>query len=445
MLPHLSRRPLTALAAVSATVLLTAACSSGSSTDTPAAGSGAATAAASDVSGEITVLTNRTDIVDTTFKEYAATFNETYPNVTVKFEAVKDYEGEVTTRMSTKDYGDVLLIPNTVSPADLSSFFEPLGSVDDLSQTYRFIKGEQNFDGQSYGIAITGNAQGFVYNKKVWEEAGITEMPKTPEEFLAGLTAIKDKTDAIPLYTNYKDGWPLTQWEGVRGTISADPEAANKLADTDTPWVEGSEHYVIDSLLFDAVEKGLTEDDPTTTNWEQSKADLGGGKIATMMLGSWSITQMQEKATDPADIGYMPFPIQVNNAFHSTAGGDYKNAINVNSENKDAAKAWLMWFADESGYATSQGGLAPRLDGPAPDTLKDFEAAGVEYIELAPPPVGKESLVNDIDTEAEIGLFAPDYRQRIVDAARGATDETKQQIFDELNKKWAEARASVAG
>jgi hypothetical protein len=193
------------------------------------------------------------------------------------------------------------------------------------------------------------------------------------------------------------------------------------------------------------VQKGLTEDDPTTTNWEQSKADLGSGKIATMMLGSLAITQMQEKAADPADIGYMPFPIQANNVFHSTAGGDYKNAINVNSENKDAAKAWLMWFADKSGYATSQGGLSPRLDGPVPDTLKDFEAAGVEYIELAPPPVGKESLVNDIDTEAEIGLFAPDYRQRIVDAGRGATDETKQQIFDELNKKWAEARASVAG
>jgi ABC-type glycerol-3-phosphate transport system substrate-binding protein len=443
MLPHPSRRPFAALAAVTATLLLTAACSSGSSTDTAASAPGSAPAAA-DVSGDITVLTNRTDIVDTTFQEYAAKFKEQYPNVNVKFEAIKDYEGEVTTRMNTKDYGDVLLIPNTVNPADLPTFFEPLGSVDDLAQTYRFIKGEQNYDGQSYGIAITGNAQGFVYNKKVWEEAGITEMPTTPEEFLAALTAIKEKTDAVPLYTNYKDGWPLTQFEGLRGTPSGDPEAANNLANTDTPWAEGQEHFVIDSLLFDAVEQGLTEDDPTTTNWEQSKADLASGKIATMMLGSWAITQMQEKAADKADIGYLPFPTQANGKFHSTTGGDYKNAINVNSENKAAAMAWLKWFADESGYATSQGGLSPRLDGPAPDTLKDFEAAGVEYVELAPPPAGKESLVNDIDTEAEIGLWAPDYRQRIVDAARGASKETKQQIFDELNQKWAEARANVS-
>lgn len=442
MPPHTRRKSMAAVAAFGAAIMLAAGCSSGDTTDSADTGSSVDPTA---VSGDITVLTNRTDIVDTVFKDYAAEFNKTYPNVKVTFEAVKDYEGEVVTRMSTKDYGDVLLIPNKVSQNELPSFFEPLGTVEDLSKTYRFIASEQAFEGQSYGIAITGNAQGFVYNKDVWEAAGITEPPKTPEEFLTALQAIKDKTGAVPLYTNYKDGWPLTQWEGLRGTISADPEAANKLADTDTPWASDQEHYVIDSLIFDAVKAGLTEDDPTTTNWEQSKSDLASGKIATMALGSWAITQIQEKAADAATIGYMPFPTQVDGKFHSTASGDYKNAINVNSANKDAAKAWLYWFADKSGYATSQGGLSPRLDGAAPDTLKDFETMGVEYVELAPAAAGRESLVNDIDTESEIGLWSPNYRQRIVDAARGATSETKEQIFDELNQKWAAARASVAG
>ena len=52
--------------------------------------------------------------------------------------------------------------------------------------------------------------------------------------------------------------------------------------------------------------------------------------------------------------------------------------------------------------------------------------------------------MNDIDKQAEIGLFAPEYRQRLVDSARGASSETKQQIFDDLNAKWAAARATVA-
>ncbi|GMA37658.1 ABC transporter substrate-binding protein [Demequina litorisediminis] len=243
-----------------------------------------------------------------------------------------------------------------------------------------------NYDGQSYGIAITGNANGIVYNKAVWEAAGITDLPTTSDEFIADLQAIADNTEATPLYTNYADGWPLTQWESNRGEITANPDYVNEMTQTDAPWTEGSDHYVMDSLLFDAVAAGLTETDPTTTNWEQSKSDLGTGKIGAMVLGSWAITQMQDAADDAADIGYMPFPAQVDGTFHSVTSGDYKNAINVNSENKDAARAWIEWFADESGYAASQGGISPRLDGPTPDTLADFEAAGVEYIEPEPGP-----------------------------------------------------------
>lgn len=427
------------MAALASVTALTAACSGG----TDAGDGGDAGGDSGAPSGEITVLTQRTDIVDTVFADYKEQFEAEYPDVTVTFEAITDYEGEVTTRMSTDDYGDVLVIPNTVKPSELPDFFEPLGTVEELAETYRFIKSEQNFDGMSYGIAITGNAQGIVYNKAVWDEAGVTEVPTSPEEFVEALQAVKDNTDAVPLYTNYADGWPLTQWEGHRGSIKADPEAANELAELDEPWAEGEEHFVIDSLLWDVVEKGLIEEDPTTTNWEQSKGDLGSGKISAMVLGSWAITQMRDAADNPDDIRYMPFPVQVDGKFHSTIGGDYKNAINVNSEHKAAARAWIDWFADESGYATDQGGLSPRLDGPTPDTLADFDELGVEYVELAPAEAGKESLVNDIDQAAEIGLWGPDYRQRIVDAARGASGETKEEIFSDLNSKWSQARATI--
>ncbi len=435
-----------AFAAVTGLTLVLAACSGSDSGNKTTS---ASAPAAGDITGNITVLTNRTDIVDTVFQDYKTQFEAEYPGVTVTFQAIKDYDGEVTTRMSTSDYGDVLLIPTTVTPADLGDFFEPLGKVDDLAKDYRFVKTEQNFDGVSYGLAITGNVNGLVYNKKVWADAGVKELPTTPEQFQSDLQAIKDSSDAVPLYTNYKDGWPLTQWESDRCGVTADPNCVNALATTDAPWTEGSDHFVIDSLIFDAVKGGLTEADPTTTNWDQSKIDLATGKIATMALGSWSIQQMMDAATtagmDPADIGYMPFPAQVDGKFHSVASGDWKNGINVNSKNKDAARAWLFWFADKSGYATANGGLSPRLDGPMPSTLGDFDAAGVEYLELTPADVGQESVVNDIDTQAEIGLWSPDYRQRIVDAARGASGETKESIFADLNSRWAAAKADIVG
>ncbi len=430
---------------------LTAACSTGADDAEDPAGDGSTEDATADTateetpSGEITVLTWRTDLLeDGTFDEYASRFQEAYPDVTVTFEGITDYEGEVKTRMSTDDYGDVLGIVGTISPAQLPDFFEPLGSIDEVEETYRFVR-DKAFDGQAYGIPVVGNTQGIVYNKAVFEAAGVTGIPTTPEEFIAALQAVKDNTEAIPLYTNYAAGWPVTQWEGHRSEVSADPGYANSLRETDAPWTEGSDHYVIDSLLWDVVAAGLIEDDPTTTDWESSKGMLGRGEIATMVLGSWAISQMQDAADNPDDIGYLPFPYQVDGTFHASVGGDYNLGINVNSDNKVAARAWIEWFNHESGYAQSQGGLSPLRDGEFPETLKDFETLGVELIEATPAEPGTESQLQDIDDAAEVGLWQDIYRKRIIDAARGQSGETKEQIFEDLNTRWAAARAEVMG
>jgi raffinose/stachyose/melibiose transport system substrate-binding protein len=388
------------------------------------------------IKGDITVLTNRTDIVKTVFADYAKKFEAIYPNVHVTFQALTDYEGDVKIRLNTSNYGDVLLIPNSVTPKQLPDFFVPLGKTADMAKKYRFVN-EQSYQGNDYGIAITGNANGFVYNKKVWSAAGVTSDPKTPAEFLTDLGLIKTKTSAIPLYTNYHDGWPLTQWESNRGGVSADPDAVNKLITDQAPWAAGQEHNTIWGLLFDAVAAKDTEADPTTTDWETSKTLLATGKTATMALGSWAITQIQGKTTTPADIGYMPFPVQVNGQFHSVIAGDYKNAISIHSKHKDAARAWVDWFADNSNYATDQGGVSVLVGGPASKALGDFTANNVQYLELTPAPAGQESTEADIEKDSDVLPFQPTNWQRLVDDARGAKHETKQQLFDYLDKQWA--------
>jgi ABC-type glycerol-3-phosphate transport system substrate-binding protein len=426
--------------------LLLASCASG---EAEAPASTSSSSAAGEQSGEvceaITVLTNRTDIVDTVFQEYAAEFAAANDGTTVNFEAITDYEGEVSIRLNTTEYGDVLLIPNSVKPDQLGLFFEPLGSIDEMAQTYRFVQ-EQAFDGQVYGVAQTGNASGIVVNARVWAEAGITEPPSSPAAFLEALQTIKDKTGAIPLYTNYADGWPVTQWEGARG-ILAGSSAANDLTSDTSPWASGKEHYVIDSLLFDAVAAGLTEDDPTTTAWEPSKVLIGSGEVATMVLGSWAVTQMKDAAVAAGqsadDIEYWPFPMQNNGAFQSVIGGDYKVGINKNSTCKDSARAWLEYFVGDSGYAFDQGGLAPRLDGPTPTTLGKFDQVGVQYVEMTPAPAGREGILSSIEAEAEISLFGADYRQKLIDIARGAASGDKNSYFTELNDKWSRAVSAV--
>ena len=180
-----------------------------------------------EVKGDIKVVTWRTDLVeDGTFDKYAAEFNKKYPDVNVNFEAITDYEGEVRTRMNTKDYGDVLLIPNSITARPAAPLLRAARARSTSSRTSTGSSPSRRFEGKGYGIAITGNAQGVVYNKKIWAEAGITDAADHRGRVLAALQAIKAKTDAIPLYTNYKDGWPLTQWVGNRGAVTERPGRA---------------------------------------------------------------------------------------------------------------------------------------------------------------------------------------------------------------------------
>ncbi|MDX2297035.1 MULTISPECIES: ABC transporter substrate-binding protein [Streptomyces] len=396
-----------------------------------------------EVSGEIKVLTQRTDLVQNgTLQKYAAEFNKIYPEVKVKFDGITDYEGEVKIRMNTNAYGDVLFIPGAVAKNDYPKFFAPLGTTAELSK-YRFSD-KAEVDGKVYGIAQFGTANGFVYNKKLWKQAGVTSWPKTPDEFLAGLKAVKEKTGATPYYTNFKDGWPMVQWTSNLGVVGCDAQAGNALAGPVSPWKAGGELNTIDTLLYDIVKQGLSEKDPTTTNWETSKALLGEGEIATMMLGSWSITQMQDAAKKaggaPEDIGFMPFPVQKDGKHCAGLVSDYQQAVSIHSHNKPAARAWVDWFTEKSGFAEKEGVVSAVKSAPMPATLKEFVDNDVRFFDRSE---AKTAAVNDIDEAAEIGLNKPDYRQKLIDTARGAAKGSLEDFFADLDKRWDEAAKTV--
>ncbi len=429
-------------AAVLATALLLLApgCSGGGGTG----GTAAAPTDPAKVTGDITVLTHKTDLAgDGTLDRYAAQFNKVYPNVHVKFEAITDYEGDVKIRMNSDNYGDVLMIPAAVPVSDYPKFFAPLGTPADLGQKYRFID-HGTYNGQVYGIAINGNATGIVYNKAVWQQAGITAWPTTPDQFIADLQAIKSKTSAVPLDTVYHEGWPLTAWQSYLGEVSCDTKANDNLATDTAPWGSGKELNQIDSLLYNVVHDQVVEKDPTTTAWEPAKGMIATGKIGTLMLASWAISQMQAAAkqagTDPANIGFMPFPAQANGHFCSLVGPDYLEGISIHSKHKEAARAWADWFVDQSPYAQDQQLLPTLKSGALPSTLKAYQDAGVQFVELSQD---KNAVVSKIDNESEIGLNKPDYRQHIVDLARGAAAGSLDAYFADLDKKWAAAIQSA--
>lgn len=77
----------------------------------------------SDLSGTIVMMTNRIDLIENgTFQGYADQFKQKYPEANVEFEGLSNYATDILVRLSTKDAGDVLLLPVNLPSKELDYF-----------------------------------------------------------------------------------------------------------------------------------------------------------------------------------------------------------------------------------------------------------------------------------------------------------------------------------
>lgn len=401
-----------------------------------------------DLTASIKFIHCRTDREeDGTLANLVAEFNKVYPNITVETEGITDYAEDALLRLPAGDWGDIMLIP-AIDTKELSTYFMPYGKLDDMSKQLNFVQAN-SYDGICYGIPMWGNAQGFVYNKAVFAAAGITESPKTPDEFIAALQAIKDNTDAIPLYTNYAAGWTMGAWDAYVGVVSnGDNTFMNqKFVHTAEPFKDngdGTGLYALYKILYDAVANGLIEDDYTTTDWEGCKGMINRGEIGAMVLGSWAFSQMVEADVHGDDVGYMPFPMSVNGTQYVLAGGDYNYGVNVKSsdDNKIASMVFIKWLIEDSGWAYNEGCYSTDKNGKNPDMYSSFD--GCTMLSDEPALDGEADLLGQMNAESELSFNAGGNSkvQRIIEAAATGS-ETFDDIMADWTKAWNDAQAEL--
>lgn len=399
---------------------------------------------------ELLVYTQRTDRVDDgTLDKMTETFCKDN-NCKVKYVGLTDYAKDIKTKMSSKDYGDVLMIPDDVKTEELGTYFEPLGKYDDMKDTYNWIQKKMSSDKTIYGIPHAGTATGILYNKKVWNDAGITSTPKTPEEFIANLKTIKEKNGdkVIPYYTEFKDAWTIAQWDSLVVSASGDPSyKVNLMKDKKDLFDKDGGYYKVYKMMYDLYSNAdLLEKDHSTTDWEKSKQTFADGKIGSIVLGSWAISQFQEKAKNPDDIGYMPVPITAaDGKQYAQTSGDYCMGVSKNSKNIELAKAYVEWFTKCSKFAINEGMISPVKGDALPDNLAEFKDCEL-FEEPATPDeyIGK---FDEIDKTSDVGTSldtADNFKFKVADAAfNGKGEDELNKIFDEANKKWADARDKV--
>ena len=397
------------------------------------------TAASSSKANKLTVLTHRTDM-DAIFKTYAEEFEKEHDGIDVEFENLNDYQNNISTRMGTNDYGDVLMIPANITKDKFKDFFEPIGTYDELSEKYGYLS-DVNVDGTIYGLSTGVNANGFIYNQEVFDKAGITELPKTPEEYINDLKQIKEKCpDVIPYYTNYKDSWVLTTFtNGIEISMSGDPDYLNKMIYNKNEFLPGSVSYTSLKLLYDAVENKCVEEDPMTSDWEYSKQAMADGKIGVMCLGSWAIDQIRVKSQTPENIKFMAVPNMNDGKQTIQVAADYRMGVNKNSANKELAKEFVKFFVER--YPKDSDMLSSLKGTELPDFLHVDE--NTQLVEVQTQTTQQAKDFDAVQKESLISLSDPTWIKTIVEIGLGNSNQSFDDYMKLVNENWVKGIDSL--
>ena len=211
------------IAVLAATAMLVfGACSTPAASTAPssapatAGASAPASAEASQAAGEPVTITwyhiQNNDPGLSLWKELADEYTAAHPNVTIDIQ-VNENEAFKTKLTTLLQQGDVPDLFQTWGGGGLRQQVEA-GLVKDISADIADWKDEINagalsmyeVDGKNYGIPFDLGLVGFWYNTKSFDEAGITTLPATWDEFLATVQTLKDE-GTTPIALAGKDTW----------------------------------------------------------------------------------------------------------------------------------------------------------------------------------------------------------------------------------------------
>ena len=388
-----------------------------------------------EISGEIEVILNRSE---EDMKMYIDAFESKYPQVTVKYTTYSNYEASMRYRMEKGDYGDVLFIPSFVSSSDLLTYFDSLGNKTKLGAKYNYIEYARTVNASVYGLPSNGFLSGMIYNKEVFDKAGIVEIPTTMDEFLYAMYLINEHTDAIPFYTGKDDEWMLQWWEPFQFIeMTGDPGYKfGQFIVEKEPFREGTVHYEALRFLYDLVRNGYTEQGRAKIDWDKSIEMLGKGEIACTAIGTWAYTNYKSAAEDSRNIGFMPFPNSVNGKQYSTLSVDYCYGVSRNSDNKAAAKAFVFFMLDESGYAFDHDTISIAKADPYPECY-----GGMTQTSIQNSVALSQTHYNQfLKLSSKLNLSDTSEYARIVEAATGERNESFDDIMADWNVRWEASR-----
>lgn len=275
-----------------------------------------------------------------------------------------DYGAALKAKFNSGDKPDIF---NNGGYSDLDLWLENLEDLSDQPWVKDLVKGTDEpmtHDGKLYGMPIGVEGYGFIYNKDLFKQAGITELPKTLTQLEDAAKKLQDK-GITPFINGYGEWWVLgNHLVNLPFAYQADSNAFIAALNDGSQKITGNEAFNNWAKLFDLTIK-YGGKNPLQTDYNTQVTEFATGKAAMTQQGNW--TQVQISKTNPdINIGFLPMPITEDAATNDKLFVGVPNnwVINKNSAVKEEAKAFLNWLVtSETGksYITKEFKFIPAL------------------------------------------------------------------------------------
>ncbi|MEK5060593.1 ABC transporter substrate-binding protein [Paenibacillus sp. FSL H7-0326] len=321
------------------------------------------------------------------FDRLIAEYEAEHPHINIEIETVgggSDYSAALKTKFAGTEHPDIF---NVAGYRELDTWIDSLEDlsnepwVDDIIEV---AKEPMTKDGKLYGQPLGLEGYGFIYNKDLFEQAGITELPKTLTELEAVAQQLQD-AGIVPFSNGYQEWWVLGNHNAnVPFAHQPDPVAFIDGLNAGTETIPGNAIFEDWVNLLDLT-LAYGNKNPLTTDYNTQVTLFATGEAAMMQQGNW--TQVQIDGINPdLNLGILPMPIGEDAEVYDKlfVGVPNNYVINKNSEVKEEAKDFLEWLVtSETGkrYMTEEFKFIPAFKSVTADgeVLGDLAAEIINY------------------------------------------------------------------
>ena len=355
------RRMLPGIAGIAALALALAACGgedSSNESDTPAAGGDADP---SSLEAELTWWDTSDPTNEApTFEKLISQFNETYPNVTINYQSVPFGEAQnkfKTAAEAGSGAPDILRAEVAWVPEFAASgYLYALDGTPVLDGNFLETPLSSNvYDGKTYGVPQVTDTLGLMYNKQLFEKAGIAEAPTTWAEVADAAKALKEQAGVEGLYINNGGYFLLPFIYGEGGDMVN--------VDDQTIAVNSPENSAGIKTAQDLVKSGAAVKPDANDSYGTMMTLFKEGKVGMIINGPWEVAGID---SDPKfggfdNLGVAPVPAGSASAGSPVGGHNYVVYSGMDESKADAALAFIEFMSspESQAFVADELGLLP--------------------------------------------------------------------------------------